>query len=175
MAKGDAHPRREVVAISVVRDKRVGVRRYAVDGLIDQHDDAELANLQVIGSPSLTLLTAVLAIPPLLAFSPYLFTRLCASNTMTPPGLSRRTYPCSLGRPAREVWDEIWEIIGPQIEQVMTGGAATWHENQLIPITRNGKSWPRINLAISLSPDRKSTEPAAWFFSEAVAVCRKVN
>ena len=44
-----------------------------------------------------------------------------------------------LGRPAREVWDEIWEIIGPQIEQVMSGRGATWNENQLVPITRNGR------------------------------------
>src|SRR6202011_5712378 len=28
---------------------------------------------------------------------------------------------------------------GPQIEQVMRGGGATWHENQLIPVTRHGK------------------------------------
>ena len=39
--------------------------------------------------------------------------------------------PASLGRPAREVWDEIWEIIGPQIERrLMEGRGATWHENQ---------------------------------------------
>jgi hypothetical protein len=44
-----------------------------------------------------------------------------------------------IGPPAREVWNEIWEIIGPQIEQVMAGGPATWHENQLVPITRNGR------------------------------------
>ena len=30
-------------------------------------------------------------------------------------------------------------IIGPQIEQVMSGGGATWHENQLVPVTRHGR------------------------------------
>jgi two-component sensor histidine kinase/PAS domain-containing protein len=44
-----------------------------------------------------------------------------------------------LGRPAREVWHEIWDIIGPQIEQVLTGGGATWHEDHLVPITRYGR------------------------------------
>ena len=39
----------------------------------------------------------------------------------------------------RECWAEIWPIIGPQIEQVMSGGGATWHENQLIPVTRHGR------------------------------------
>jgi signal transduction histidine kinase len=48
-------------------------------------------------------------------------------------------HPGSLGRPGREVWDEIWDIIGPQIDQVMSGGGATWHENALVPITRNGR------------------------------------
>ena len=37
------------------------------------------------------------------------------------------------------MWEEIWPIIGPQIDQVMTGGGATWRENHLVPITRNGK------------------------------------
>jgi PAS domain S-box-containing protein len=45
-------------------------------------------------------------------------------------------HPGSLGRPGREVWAEIWEVIGPQIEFVMAGRGATWHERQLIPITR---------------------------------------
>jgi signal transduction histidine kinase len=63
----------------------------------------------------------------------------CLYNDAYRSSIGPERHPCSLGRPAREVWDEIWEIIGPQIEQVMTGGPATWHENQLVPITRNGR------------------------------------
>ena len=48
-------------------------------------------------------------------------------------------HPSSLGQPGRAVWEEIWPIIGPQIEQVMSGRGATWHENHLVPITRNGR------------------------------------
>jgi PAS domain S-box-containing protein len=48
-------------------------------------------------------------------------------------------HPSALGQGGRECWAEIWEIIGPQIEQVMSGGGATWHENQLIPVTRYGR------------------------------------
>jgi PAS domain S-box-containing protein len=47
-------------------------------------------------------------------------------------------HPRALGQAGRECWAEIWEIIGPQIEQVMNGGGATWHENQLVPVTRHG-------------------------------------
>jgi PAS domain S-box-containing protein len=48
-------------------------------------------------------------------------------------------HPSALGQGGRECWAEIWPIIGPQIEQVMDGGGATWHENQLVPVTRHGR------------------------------------
>jgi PAS domain S-box-containing protein len=48
-------------------------------------------------------------------------------------------HPSALGQRGRECWEEIWPIIGPQIEQVMSGGGATWHENQLVPVTRFGR------------------------------------
>ncbi len=48
-------------------------------------------------------------------------------------------HPGALGQGGRECWAEIWDIIGPQIEQVMSGGGATWHEDQLVPVTRHGK------------------------------------
>ena len=47
-------------------------------------------------------------------------------------------HPSALGQRGRECWAEIWHIIGPQIDQVMSGGGATWHENQLVPVTRHG-------------------------------------
>jgi PAS domain S-box-containing protein len=63
----------------------------------------------------------------------------CLYNDAYRQSIGSERHPSSLGRPAREVWDEIWGIIGPQIEQVMAGRGATWHENQLVPITRNGR------------------------------------
>ncbi len=48
-------------------------------------------------------------------------------------------HPGALGQRGRECWEEIWPIIGPQIEQVMRGGGPTWHENQLVPVTRYGR------------------------------------
>ena len=64
---------------------------------------------------------------------------LCFYNDAYRRSIGPERHPCSLGRPAREVWAEIWDIIGPQIEQVMTGGGATWQEDALVPITRNGR------------------------------------
>jgi len=47
-------------------------------------------------------------------------------------------HPAYLGRPAAEVWTEIWEIIGPEIDQVMAGGGAVWRENVPIALRQEG-------------------------------------
>ena len=54
------------------------------------------------------------------------------------PSLGDR-HPRALGMKGREFWTDIWLSIGPQIEQVMSGGDATWHEDQYLPIERNGR------------------------------------
>lgn len=48
-------------------------------------------------------------------------------------------HPSALGAKGRECWEEIWDIIGPQIEYVLAGNGATWHEDQLVPVTRYGR------------------------------------
>ncbi len=63
----------------------------------------------------------------------------CFYNDAYRQSIGSERHPGSLGRPGREVWAEIWPIVGPQIDQVMLGGGATWRENHLVPITRNGK------------------------------------
>ena len=45
----------------------------------------------------------------------------------------------AIGVKGREFWTEIWDTIGPQIEQITAGGESTWHENQFLPIWRNGR------------------------------------
>jgi PAS domain S-box-containing protein len=64
---------------------------------------------------------------------------ICFYNDAYSRSLGPEKHPSILGAKGRQAWDEIWPIIGPQIEQVMAGGGATWHENQLIPITRHGQ------------------------------------
>lgn len=54
------------------------------------------------------------------------------------PSIGSDKHPKALGQPGRECWPEIWSIIGPQIEAVMTLGESTWHEDQLVPIYRDG-------------------------------------
>jgi signal transduction histidine kinase len=47
-------------------------------------------------------------------------------------------HPWALGRPAYEVWHEIWKDIGPLIDRVMTSGEACWEEVLQLILERNG-------------------------------------
>jgi PAS domain S-box-containing protein len=49
-----------------------------------------------------------------------------------------RKYPWALGRPASEVWEEIWDDIGPRIDIVLATGKATWDEGLLLFLERSG-------------------------------------
>ena len=50
----------------------------------------------------------------------------------------RAKHPWALGRPAREVWAEIWDDIGPRIRSVLETGEATWDESLLLFLERAG-------------------------------------
>jgi signal transduction histidine kinase len=47
-------------------------------------------------------------------------------------------HPWALGKPARDVWAEIWSDIEPRIRTVMETGAATWDEALLLFLERSG-------------------------------------
>ncbi len=64
---------------------------------------------------------------------------LCFYNDAYRPSLGREgKHPTALGKPGARVWPEIWPVIKPMIDQVLAGGEASWSEDQLIPIYRNG-------------------------------------
>jgi anti-anti-sigma factor len=50
----------------------------------------------------------------------------------------RTKHPWALGRPAREVWAEIWDDIGPRIASVLETGEATWDEALMLFLERAG-------------------------------------
>ncbi len=52
------------------------------------------------------------------------------------PVLGRTKHP-AIAKPGREVWPEVWHIIGPMLEAVLTTGQATWQDNQLLMLDRN--------------------------------------
>lgn len=47
-------------------------------------------------------------------------------------------HPWALGRPAVEVWADIWSVIGPQFSHIMATGEGLYTQNQLLPMQRYG-------------------------------------
>ncbi|MXO06985.1 PAS domain-containing protein [Flavobacterium sp. HBTb2-11-1] len=65
---------------------------------------------------------------------------ICFYNDAYRPSLGNDgKHPAILGEKGAEYWPEIWDFIKPLIDQVFDKGEATWHEDQLLPIYRNGK------------------------------------
>ncbi len=55
------------------------------------------------------------------------------------PSFGEGKHPAAMGQRGQECWQEIWPIIGPQIQGVLEDARATWHEDALVPIYRNGR------------------------------------
>jgi signal transduction histidine kinase/ActR/RegA family two-component response regulator len=60
-------------------------------------------------------------------------------NDAYTPSFGRGKHPAAMGQRGADCWQEIWPIIWPQIDDVMTRGQASWNEDQLVPIIRNGR------------------------------------
>ncbi len=58
-------------------------------------------------------------------------------NDAWAPFLTER-HPWALGRPGREVWSDIWSIVGPQFEQVLATGEGISAWEQMLPMVRHG-------------------------------------
>jgi len=54
------------------------------------------------------------------------------------PILGRSKHPSALGSPGSSVWPEIWPLIGPMLHGVLESGEATWSDDLLLPLDRNG-------------------------------------
>jgi hypothetical protein len=48
-------------------------------------------------------------------------------------------HPSALGRPARDVFPEAWDAIGPMMQRVLAGEGATWLEDEAVPLYRFGR------------------------------------
>lgn len=75
------------------------------------------------------------------AFPQFLFwgdDLICFYNDAFRPSLGANGKHPAIGKPGREVWADIWNIIGPLINKVLTTGDPVWFEDQLVPFYRNG-------------------------------------
>jgi len=100
---------------------------------------------------------------------------ICFYNDAYRPSLGNNgKHPSILGMPAKEAWPEIWDIIKPLIDQVLAGGEATWSEDQLVPIFRNGKI-EDVYWTFSYSPVNNESNSIAGVLVTCNETTEKVN
>ncbi len=56
------------------------------------------------------------------------------------PILGCEKHPGAMAKKGSDVWSEVWPMLKLQIDQIMSEGKASWHEDQLVPIKRPGLS-----------------------------------
>jgi K+-sensing histidine kinase KdpD len=65
--------------------------------------------------------------------------KICFYNDAYRPSLGMSGKHPAIGKPANQVWPEIWEFTSSLIDQVYHTGRPVWFEDQLVPIYRNGR------------------------------------
>ena len=83
----------------------------------------------------------------------------CFYNDAYARSIGPEKHATMLGASGPDCWPEIWDLIGPKLDDVLRGGASTWHENQLIPIIRHGHL-EDVYWTYSYSPIEDSASPA---------------
>lgn len=74
-------------------------------------------------------------------------------------------HPWALGRPGREVWSDIWPIVGPQFDRVMQFGESISLFDQHLPMIRDGQ--PRETYwNYSFTPIRGEDSAVAGVFNQ---------
>ncbi len=100
---------------------------------------------------------------------------VCFYNDAYRPSLGNEgKHPNILGSRGEDYWQEIWLVIKPLIDQVLAGGEATWSEDQLIPIYRNGKM-EDVYWTFSYSPVNDESGKPAGVFVTCNETTDKVN
>lgn len=109
------------------------------------------------------------AFPTAIYWGPEL--RLLYNDAWAPiPG---ERHPGALGRPAREVWSDIWPVVGPQFEQVLATGEGISAFEQMLPMVREGveqESW----WTYSFSPIRDENGRVVGIFNQGHEITKAV-
>src|SRR5213594_3290636 len=89
------------------------------------------------------------------------------------PILGTRKHPRALGRPGRECWLDVWNVIGPMLEGVLWGGKATFSDDLLLPLDRHGYR-EECYFTLSFSPIRDEAGRVHGVFTTAAETTRRV-
>ena len=94
-------------------------------------------------------------------------------NDAYAPVLAER-HPGALGLPLREVWSEVWDVVGPQLASVMTTGAGFATESQRLMILRQGRLEETFWI-YSFAPVRVEAGDIGGVFLTAMDITGQVN
>jgi signal transduction histidine kinase len=89
------------------------------------------------------------------------------------PILGSRKHPAALGAPGRQVWPEIWSVIGPMLQQVMEKGEAARARDLLLLMDRNGYI-EESYFSFSYSPIRDESGGVGGVFTPVIETTAKV-
>jgi PAS domain S-box-containing protein len=82
-------------------------------------------------------------------------------------------HPQALGKRCREVWAEIWDVIGPMLQGVVATSEATWSDNQLLVLQRHG--YPEeCYFSFSFSPVRSEDDTVGGVFTAVIEHTQRV-
>jgi len=87
--------------------------------------------------------------------------------------LSRAKHPWALGRPASEVWAEIWDVCGPLADKVFQKGEATFVDDVRLFMNR-GDFLEETYYSFSYSPIRDESGSVSGLFCPSADVTAKV-
>ena len=87
--------------------------------------------------------------------------------------LGSEKHPFAFGRPGREVWPEIWDVIGPMLTQVMTSGEATRSRDLLLVMDRHGYD-EESYFSFSYSPIRDESGGIGGIFTPVLETTGRV-
>jgi PAS domain-containing protein len=82
-------------------------------------------------------------------------------------------HPWALGSAGREVWPEIWSVIGPMLNQVMERGEATVSEDLLLLLERDGYA-EECYFSFSYSPIRDESGRVAGVFTPVIETTDRI-
>jgi PAS domain-containing protein len=83
-------------------------------------------------------------------------------------------HPWILGKPAREGWSDIWDIVGPDFERVYRGGDGIATYEQMLPMVRGGQ--PRETWwNYSLTPIRETDHSVGGIFNQGNEITAVVH
>src|SRR5512139_2974893 len=88
--------------------------------------------------------------------------------------LSQAKHPWALGRPAREVWKEIWHVCGPLADRVFGRGEAPFVEDVRLFMDRGGGFFEEVYYSFSYSPIRDESGQIGGLFCPNTEVTAKL-